>query len=213
MKERRGQEGTGEPGAASFSTGRACGSVGCRWCRGARDRPDDRPASTRRRRDRGRTNRSGRHRRRAGRAGRDQRRPGGDRARLGIGQAACGLLAAGQVAAGLLGAVGQIALGPRALGMVQFPGAWVAIGWLLAALASWRDRPAPAAAGGAPVVPLADRDPLALERGTEEDLAHVAAPGHLGQSPARPALGFAMRLLAHGRGSPAERRHGTAAAR
>jgi hypothetical protein len=31
----------------------------------------------------------------------------------------------------MLGAVGQIALGPRALGMVNFPGAWVAIGWLL----------------------------------------------------------------------------------
>jgi hypothetical protein len=34
----------------------------------------------------------------------------------------------------LLGSIGQVALGPRAIGMVHADGAWVALGWLVAGL-------------------------------------------------------------------------------
>ena len=131
----------------------------------------------------------------------------------GIGQAACGLLAAGQIAAGMLGAVGQIALGPRALGMVNFSGAWVSIGWLLggacllAGIARRRRRLAPLlaqpwpstirAVGNVGEVGNVDN----VDRTTEDARSRRRA-GHLDRSPARPAVGLALRLLAHRRGEP-----------
>ncbi len=105
----------------------------------------------------------------------------------GIGQVACGLLAAGQVAAGMLGAVGQIALGPRGLGMVHFPGAWVAIGWLLggicvlAAIARRRRRLAPLLSLPWPTAIRAVRqrgelgEPGQPGSSAGSDIAHVAA--------------------------------------
>src|SRR3954468_998110 len=52
----------------------------------------------------------------------------------GIGQLAFGLLAAGQVAAGFLGAAGQLAVAPHAIGMVTDTGLFVAAGWLMAGI-------------------------------------------------------------------------------
>ena len=92
--------------------------------RRARDRPVERAPPARGGRHRGRPGRGRSHRDRPGRGRRHQRRSGRRGARVGIGQLAFGLLAAGQVAAGALGAVGQIATGPHALGMVSDGGWW-----------------------------------------------------------------------------------------
>jgi hypothetical protein len=53
----------------------------------------------------------------------------------GVGQLGVGLLAAGQVAIGALGALGQVALGARPLGLIEGHGPWAALAWLLGAIA------------------------------------------------------------------------------
>ena len=52
----------------------------------------------------------------------------------GIVQLATGILAAGQVAAGAIGSVGQVALGPQPLGLIEESGPWAAMAWLAGGL-------------------------------------------------------------------------------
>ena len=105
----------------------------------------------------------------------------------------------------MLGAVGQIALGPRALGMVNFPGAWVAIGWLLGGACLLAGIAlATATAGAASGAAVAQHDPRGEQcgRGDGGRPRPRRRAGRLHRSPARPAVGLAVRLLAHGRGEP-----------
>ncbi len=89
----------------------------------------------------------------------------------GIGQLAFGLLAAGQVAAGYLGAAGQLAVAPHALGMVTDTGMFVAAGWLItgillaAAVARRRRR----------LGPLLDAPSPSQIAAVRDGRAHVAA--------------------------------------
>ena len=103
------------------------------------------------------------------------------------------LMAAGQVAAGLLGAVGQLAVAPHALGMVTDTGPFVAVGWLMAGvLLALAARRQPAPPGRAAGHAGADRDRVRARRAGAR-----RSRGDLGRSAACAAVQPPVRVLAH----------------
>ena len=169
--------------------------------RGQRDRPDHRPAPARHRRDRGRADRDRRRRCRTGRARGDQRRPGGHRAGLGNrpGRPA-GCWRPDRSRPGCSAPSARSRSGPGASEWFTWPAPgspWDGCSAALALAAAIAD-------GGAGWRrcwrrPSGGADPLG--RAHRRDRPRRGS-NRLARSAARPAVGFAVRLLAHGRGQP-----------